>query len=133
MEGKLQTEPVAFCPADHIVLRARSMDASVVHYSALLPLVGFARTAHNRWRNRDGLLVEVQQAEAGSHDYSRCAPGLNHLGFRASDPSVLEEVRRRLQAAGRPAPEIQHFPGALALFVPDPDGIRFEIGWEEAQ
>jgi hypothetical protein len=36
-------------------------------------------------------------------------------------------VRERMADAGFPIPEIQHLGGATALFMKDPDGIRFEI------
>jgi hypothetical protein len=32
-----------------------------------------------------------------------------------------------MQAAGFPVPEIQRLDGATALFMKDPDGIRFEV------
>jgi hypothetical protein len=32
-----------------------------------------------------------------------------------------------MQAAGFPVPEIQLLDGATALFMKDPDGIRFEV------
>jgi len=116
---------------DHMVLRARSLPESARYYAALLPLLGFAPILRTRWRNSRGFVVDLQQAEPGTADYDKTAPGLNHVGFRATSPLQLEQVQAAMRRAGFAAPEIERFPGALALFMRDPDGIRFEIGFEE--
>lgn len=36
-------------------------------------------------------------------------------------------VRDGMRARGFEAPEVQHLGGAVALFMKDPDGLRFEI------
>ena len=133
VEKKLQTDEqrLGKFEVDHLVLRARSLPESARYYAALLPLLGFVPIVSTRWRNSRGFVVDLQQAEAGTADYDRTAPGLNHFGFRASSVSDLEIVQAVMRSAGFAAPEIERFPGALALFMRDPDGIRFEIGFEE--
>lgn len=131
MDEKLQEKMIALCPVDHVVVRARSLAASSAYYSALLPLIGFGQIGASRWRTAAGFTVDVQEADPQTADYDRFAPGVNHLGFRAPDPAALEAVRDAMRSAGFPAPDIQRFPGALALFMRDPDGLRFEISFEE--
>jgi lactoylglutathione lyase len=130
---KLQTEgqPLGEFEVDHLVIRARSLPESARYYAALLPLLGFVPILGTRWRSRRGFVVDVQQAEPGTADYDQTAPGLNHVGFQATNPSQLEKVQAAMRRAGFAAPEIERFPGALALFMRDPDGIRFEIGFED--
>lgn len=133
MEKKLQTgdQRLGTFEVDHLVLRVRSLLESGSYYAALLPLLGFVPIQSTRWRNSRGFVVDLQQAESGTADYDRTAPGLNHFGFRATSVSELENVQAAMRSAGFTAPEIDQFPGALALFMRDPDGIRFEIGVEE--
>lgn len=133
MEKKLQTDDqrLGKFAVDHLVLRVRSLPESARYYSALLPLLGFVPILGTRWRDRQGFVVDLQKAESGTADYDRTAPGLNHVGFRATSPSQLEKVQAAMRGAGFAAPEIERFPGAFALFMRDPDGIRFEIGFED--
>jgi catechol 2,3-dioxygenase-like lactoylglutathione lyase family enzyme len=133
MGKKLQTDDqrLGKFVVDHVVLRVRSLPESARYYAALLPLLGFVPIQGTRWRDSRGFVVDLQQAESGTADYDQTAPGLNHVGFRATSPSQLEKVQAAMRGAGFAAPEIEWFPGALALFMRDPDGIRFEIGFEE--
>ena len=52
---------------------------------------------------------------------------MNHLGFSAPDKAFVGDVQKQMQKAGFEVPEIQQLGGASALFMKDPDGIRFEI------
>lgn len=47
--------------------------------------------------------------------------------IRALAPESVYEIRERMVELGFPVPEIQKIRGATALFMKDPDGIRFEI------
>ena len=53
----------------------------------------------------------------------------DHLPEDISDPEQVEDIRAAMQSAGFPVPEVQNLGGAIALFMKDPDGIRFEITW----
>lgn len=115
---------------DHIAIRVSSLDRSGPYYAALLPLLGFAREGETAWRNCDGLLLHFSEADDGTGPYDRFGPGMNHLGFSVPSVGSVALVRESMAAAGFPVPEIQSFAGATALFMKDPDGIRFEIAWE---
>lgn len=52
---------------------------------------------------------------------------MDHLSFGASAPEQVHAVRQAMQEAGFEVPDIQNLQGAIALFMKDPDGIRFGI------
>jgi catechol 2,3-dioxygenase-like lactoylglutathione lyase family enzyme len=116
-------------PLDHLVIMARDAQASRTFYGDLLPLLGFQQRREDIWENASGLNVQVLTAEAGTRDYERRGPGLNHLGFKAPSADFVEQVRAAMLAKGRDVQPIQHLAGAHALFLPDPDGLRVEVTW----
>lgn len=111
---------------DHIVILVRSLDASLPWYSALLGLLGFDKTRDHVWYDGE-LAVDLKEAEAGTPDYQRYAPGLNHLGFTAPDEAALDSVRDGMALAGLDVPEKQFLGGQVATFFKDPDGMRVEV------
>ena len=60
---------------DHIVILVRSLDRSLPWYAALLGLLGFEKTRDHVWYDGD-LAIDLKQAEGGTPDYQRYAPGL---------------------------------------------------------
>jgi lactoylglutathione lyase len=111
---------------DHIVLLARSLEASLPWYAALLDLLGFEKTRDHVWYD-GALAIDLKQAEPGTPDYERYAPGLNHLGFTAESDADLDRVRDGMAAAGHDVPEKQYLRGETATFFKDPDGMRIEV------
>jgi catechol 2,3-dioxygenase-like lactoylglutathione lyase family enzyme len=112
---------------DHVTISVRSLERSLPYYAALLPLLGFQRRNENTWHDGAGFFLQFRQARDGTHDYDRYAAGLNHLGFPAPDVETVSRVRNAMIEAGFAAPDIQNLDGAIALFMKDPDGIRFEL------
>jgi catechol 2,3-dioxygenase-like lactoylglutathione lyase family enzyme len=112
---------------DHIVLLVGSLEKSLPYYEALLPLLGFEKSREHVWGNADGVYLDFKEAEAGLPGYERYGVGLNHMGFTAPDIASLEHVRDTMAAAGFEVPDVQGFGGTRALFMKDPDGIRFEV------
>lgn len=111
---------------DHIVILVRSLDTSLPWYSALLGLLGFAKTREHVWYDGE-LAIDLKQAEIGTPDYQRHAPGLNHLGFTAPDQPALDRVRDGMAAAGFEVPDRQRFGNEVATFFRDPEGMRVEV------
>lgn len=111
---------------DHLTIMVSSLDASMAFYGALLPLLGFARRKDHVWSNGT-FFLQFMQARAGTRPYERYGAGMNHIGFTASDAATVEAVRQAMQDAGFDVPDIQRMKGATALFMKDPDGMRFEI------
>lgn len=112
---------------DHVTLLVGSLEASMPYYEALLPLLGFGKRRDHVWTDGDGFFFQFLAAKEGLPGYERFGPGMNHLGFGAPDAATVHRVREAMAAAGFPVPEIQTLGGATALFMKDPDGIRFEI------
>jgi catechol 2,3-dioxygenase-like lactoylglutathione lyase family enzyme len=112
---------------DHVTLIVSSLERSMPYYDHLLPLVGFSRKRDYVWTDGDGFFLQFLQAKAGTTPYQRHGAGMNHLGFGASVPEQVYAIRDSMRAAGFEAPDVQDLDGAMALFMRDPDGLRFEI------
>jgi len=114
---------------DHLTLLFSSLEKSLAFYETLLPLLGFSRKSEMIWTDGDGFFFQFGEAKQGTRAYERYGAGMNHLGFGAPSKEFVEQVRGKMKAAGFEVPEIQNLGGAHALFIKDPDGIRFEITW----
>ncbi len=112
---------------DHLTILVTALERSMPYYDHLLPLVGFRKTKDHVWTDGGGFFFQFQQAKDGTSPYQRYGAGMNHLGFGASSPDEVHAIRAAMQDAGFAVPEVQHLGGAIALFMKDPDGIRFEI------
>ena len=119
--------PTAPLKLDHLTLLVSSLEASMAYYRALLPLLGFAERRPGVWTDGHGFFFQFAEARPGTRPYERYAAGMNHLGFAAPDAAFVEHVRDAMTRAGFDTPEIQHLGPQTALFMKDPDGIRFEI------
>ena len=97
------------------------------YYRALLPLLGFAETPDDLWSNGSGFSLKFAEADPASRAYDRYGAGLNHLGFSAASREAVLAVAGGMAAAGFEVPSIQPFGKAAALFIKDPDGLRFEV------
>lgn len=114
---------------DHAAILVSSLDRSLPYYRALLPLLGFAEAADGLWSNGTGFSIKLGEAEPGRRPYDRHGAGLNHLGFAAPDRRAVLAVAGAMAAAGFEVPDIQPFGEAAALFMKDPDGLRFEVSF----
>ena len=112
---------------DHVTLLVSSLDRSMPYYEHLLPLLGFSKKKDHVWTDGDGFFFQFLQAKPETSPYERYGAGMNHLGFGASTPDRVHAVRASMQAAGFEVPDVQNLGGATALFMKDPDGVRFEI------
>jgi catechol 2,3-dioxygenase-like lactoylglutathione lyase family enzyme len=113
---------------DHITLLCSDLAASMRYYDALLPMLGFRKLRDHVWSNGDGFYFQFAAAKPETRSYQRYAAGLNHLGFSVDSPAAVATVRADMAAAGFAVPELQRLGGGVtALFMRDPDGLRFEI------
>ncbi len=112
---------------DHITIAVSSFERSMPYYEHLLPLLGFSKKRNHVWTDGDGFFFQFLQAKPGTPPYERYGAGMNHLGFGASSADHVHAIHAAMQAAGFAVPDIQDLDGAIALFMKDPDGIRFEI------
>lgn len=112
---------------DHVTLLVTSLARSMAYYDALLPLLGFTKEREHIWHDGNGFYFQFREAEENTRPYERFGAGMNHLGFSAPDVETVERVQRKMGEAGFEAPAIQNLGGVTALFMKDPDGIRFEV------
>jgi catechol 2,3-dioxygenase-like lactoylglutathione lyase family enzyme len=117
---------VAF-PLDHIVVYAADPAATGRFYEVLLGALGF-RKRRDHVFEREGLFFDVRAATEPGDAYRRGRRGVDHLGFRAETVEEIHAVRQALEQAGQDTGRVIEFDnGDVALFVPDPDGLRFEL------
>ena len=112
---------------DHITIMAQSLAASMPWYDALLPLLGFRKLRPHVWTDDAGFYIQFLQAKAGARAYERYGAGMNHLGLSAPSVDAVVGIRDAMDRCGFAVPDIQNLDGVTALFMKDPDGIRFEI------
>jgi len=112
---------------DHITILSQSLDASMPYYDALLPMLGFRKMRAHAWTDDAGFYIQFMQAKADSRPYERYGAGMNHLGFSAPSVEAVVAIRAAMDRLGFAVPDIQDLGGVTALFMKDPDGIRFEI------
>ena len=113
-------------PIDHATILVSSLEASLAYYRVLLPLLGYSEAADGSWRGA-GFSLQFAQARPGSGAYDRYGPGLNHLGLALPNREAVEAVGAAMASRGFEVPAIQNFGSATALFLKDPDGLRFEV------
>ena len=82
--------------------------------------------------NAYGLLIALQGADAYSSKNDRFDPfrvGLDHLALAIEDASILEDLKRELDAAGVRNNGIEEDPETHDLYMSfyDPDGIAWEL------
>lgn len=114
---------------DHLTLLVSSFENSNPYYETLLPLLGFAKKRDHVWTDGQRFFFQFLEARPGLPGYERYGPGMNHLGFSAPDVDTVHLVKRKMTEAGFVTPEIQVMGPITALFMKDPDGIRFEISY----
>ena len=114
---------------DHVVLLAGDLGASLPYYEALLPLLGFTKSRDHVWGNEDGLFLDFKEATEAGEGYRRHGVGLNHLGFTAPTKEAVDAIAAEMKRMGFPVPETQQLGNIYALFMKDPDGMRFEISY----
>ena len=114
---------------DHLTILVTSLAVSMPYYERLLSLIGFSKIKDHIWTDTEGFYFQFNEAKAGTSDYERFGAGMNHLGFAAPSVEFVENIQAQMQATGFAVPQIQSFGGVRALFMKDPDGIRFEISY----
>lgn len=112
---------------DHLTLLVSSFANSMPYYERLLPLVGFSKKRDHIWTDNEGFFFQFLEARPGLPGYERYGCGMNHLGFAAPNVGAVHSIKQAMSEAGFPTPEIQVIGPVTALFMKDPDGIRFEI------
>ena len=114
---------------DHVTLLVTSLEKSMPYYETLLAFIGFKKLRDFVWGDDNGVFLQFSQAKNDTSPYERYGAGMNHIGFSAPSAEFVFQLHTSMKAAGFIVPDIQDFDGAKALFMKDPDGIRFEISY----
>ncbi len=108
----------------HVSLSVADLDASVGFYSTVFgapPTV--LKDDYAKWM-LDDPRVNFAIVPAGEKT------GLNHLGIQVEDPGELDEVHRRMTAAGRPMRDLAEatccYARSTKAWIADPDGVPWE-------
>ncbi len=131
----------------HIEITVASMERAIPFYDRFLPLLGFtlAERYEARLDAHDKHVVSYEHpafsiaitsprsSMAGERVHRRRPGALHHLAFKADSRAEVDRVHEALVAMGanvvippREFPEYRPA-GYYALFVHDPDGIRYEV------
>jgi len=112
----------------HISLSVRDPEVSLAFYRALFGV--------REYHREEG---SIQVLGPGPHDVialerrpSHGQPGgIDHIGFRLTDPSDIDDAVRQAKAAGAKILRQGEFgPGLPYVYLEDPDGYTIEIWFE---
>ncbi|MFA7332035.1 MAG: VOC family protein [Candidatus Delongbacteria bacterium] len=131
---------------DHVQVTVDDLDNAIPFYDLLLGLVGFHVELKTRasvpehefevveYRHpRLAFAINSPRAVLRGARVQRRRPGsLHHLAFQAESRAEVDRVAAALIAAGLPlvgGPGLwpQHGPDYYAVFVKDPDGLKYEV------
>jgi catechol 2,3-dioxygenase-like lactoylglutathione lyase family enzyme len=84
--------------------------------------------------NVSGMLVALYETDSYTSSYDRFNPfrvGLDHLALVVEDPSILEDLKRDLDAAGVRNNGVEEDSETHDKYISfsDPDGIAWELYW----
>jgi catechol 2,3-dioxygenase-like lactoylglutathione lyase family enzyme len=135
---------------DHIQVTVKDLVTAEAFYDKLMPILGFdiARKGKGRVAAHDFDVVEYSHPllifainsprEAFKDDtVHRRKPGaLHHLAFKATSEAEVDEAYEKIKNIGAhivnpPQLYPQHGAHYYALFFKDPDGIKYEIVFED--
>lgn len=131
----------------HIEITVRDMEKAIAFYDKFLPLLGYSLDmrseatlpAHEKHvvsyeHPLLGIAITSPRRELAEERVHRRRPGaLHHLAFKAGSREEVDRLYEQLKQIGAdvviPPREFPEYtpPGYYALFLRDPDGIRYEI------
>ena len=82
--------------------------------------------------NLSGMIVALYETDPNSASYDRFNPfrvGLDHLALAIENPSILQDLKRDLDAAGVRNNGVEEDPETQSKYISfyDPDGIAWEL------
>lgn len=113
---------------NHISLSVRDLERSLAFYKRLFGVREYARDE-----------TSIQVLGPGPHDViafdsrpTHGQPGgIDHFGFRLTDPADMQDVLRQIEAAGAKILSRGEFgPGLPYVYFEDPDGYTIEVWFE---
>jgi glyoxylase I family protein len=128
----------------HLALTASDLARSTEFFDKVLGFMGYTRvqvreesqqlmkTRLNAWASPNGsVTLRPAKGDSAHKRHDRDAPGLNHIAFNAEDRADVERMHSLLKEMGAqifdPPAEYPYFPGYFAVYLADPDGVKFEF------
>ena len=122
---------------DHVYIAVSDFEASERFYDQVMKALGFrkgvrpiAGEPHAHYFNR-AIQYTIRPARGAPRPTDPYSPGLHHLCLQVAGRAEVDELWRRLIAAGVAATEPAEYPeyhdDYYATFFEDPDGVRLEI------
>ena len=112
----------------HLSLSVADPDRSLAFYRALFGVREYFRDERSIQVQGPGphdVIAFERRAGAGR------AGGIDHFGFRLTDPAQIDEAVRQAEAAGAKILRRGEFsPGFPFVYIADPDGYTIEIWYE---
>ena len=121
---------VTFAGVSHVSLTVTDLSVSQRFYTEVLDFVAVLDVGYGRicMHPETGFTLSLMRHEGARGDrFSELTTGLDHLGFRASSRSELEEWERRFDAHGVSYTPIRDMEMGSHLNFRDPDGIALEF------
>jgi len=135
---------------DHIQITVQSLDNVESFYDMLMPLLGFdiEKKSKGTVSEHEFDVIEYShpllifainspRSKFKNENVHRRKPGsLHHLAFKANSKEEIDELYPLVKEAGAeivspPKYYPQHGENYYALFFKDPDGIKYELVYEE--
>ena len=124
----------------HLDLTVRDPHASAPFYELVLGHMGYRPVRQDAdgidygWEGAPYPSIGIMRAKGDGRDrkHNRYAPGLHHVAFRAASRADVDDLYRKLKAAGAtvldaPADYPEYGEGYYAVFFADPDGLKLEF------
>ena len=130
----------------HIAMTVSDVERSTAFYDKVFAFIGFKRvevpestqqamkTQLKAWVGPGySISIRPSKGEFARRVHDRKAPGSNHMAFNAEDRSDVEKMYELLNEMGAtvldaPA-EYPYSPGYFAVYLTDPDGLKFEFAY----
>lgn len=113
---------------NHVSLSVRDPERSLAFYEALFGVREYHRDAESIQAKGPGPHDVIVFERRSSHGQ---AGGIDHFGFRLTDPADAPDALRQAEAAGATILRHGEFsPGSPYLYIADPDGYTIEIWFE---
>jgi len=116
----------------HLGLRVTNLARAKHFYIDILGCQLVRETDRGVLVNVSGMLVALNETDSYSSSYDRFNPfrvGLDHLALAVEDPSILEDLKRDLDAAEVRNNGVEEDPETHDKYISffDPDGIAWEL------
>ena len=114
----------------HLAIKVKDLQRTLEFYQSVFDMQLMYHEKELIQLNTPGC-NDILVFELDDENFAGKAGGITHFGFRLRSPSGLEEIYKKLIAAGTTIIDKGEFvPGSPYLFCKDPDGYTVEVWYE---